>query len=449
MRTSAIARLVIMGALLVALLLPLSMIQSVVGERASRRGSVVDEVSATWGGVQTIGGPVLVVPYRYTATDAEGRPRPCIAQAFFLPDTLDIKGTMEPQLLRRGLFEVVVYKAHLTIAGRFVRPDFTEIRPRPEQTMWEDATVSIGVTDPRGIAKRVVLKWNGGDIALVPGVENAGLFASGLHAAAAGLSTMPDVASIPFSLDLDLNGGRDLKVLPAGSETSVQLTSTWPHPSFVGAPLPAFRETSPAGFTGRWNVPYFGRGYPPRWTSAGMDPGQMRSRADASALGVSLLQPVDIYQQAERAVKYAALFIVMTFVVFFLWEIVRSRLMHPIQYLFVGFAMCVFYLLLVSISEHIGFDLAYVSAAGATTLLIGFYSVYVLGGIVEGGLMGVGLVALYGFLYLLLRLEDYALIAGSVGLFAMLALLMYATRRVNWYELRLGGASTHNQRGAQ
>jgi inner membrane protein len=435
MRTSAIARLVVMGALLIALLVPLSMVRSVVSERASRRGTVVDEVSATWGGVQTVGGPVLTVPYRYIGIDMQ----PYMAQAFFLPEALDIKGTMAPQVLERGLFEVVVYKAHLTITGRFLRPDFTGIRPAP-QPVWEDATLSIGVADPRGISRRVVLKWNGGDVALVPGVENAGLFASGLHAAVGRVSVLADTASIPFALELDVNGSRELKVLPAGSETTVQLTSTWPHPSFIGAPLPAFRESSSAGFTGRWNVPYFGRGYPPRWTSVGLDSAQVKSRADGSAVGVGLLQPVDIYQQAERAVKYAALFIVMTFVVFFLWEIVRSRLLHPIQYLFVGFAMCVFYLLLISVSEHVGFDLAYALAAGATTVLIAVYSVYVLGGVMEGGLMGLGLVALYGFLYLLLRLEDYALLAGSVGLFAMLALLMYATRRVNWYELRLGGA---------
>ena len=419
MRTSAIARLVIMGALLIALLLPLSMVQSVVSERASRRGSVVEEVSATWGGVQTIGGPVLTVPYRYAWTDGDGKPRFGTAQAFFLPDALDIKGTLEPQVLERGLFEVVVYKAHLTMTGRFVRPDFTGIKPGPAQPEWDDATLSIGVADPRGIATRVVLKWNGGDVALGPGSESTGLFMSGLHGAAGGLSAIRDAGSIPFALDLDVNGSRELKVLPAGSETTVQLTSTWPHPSFVGAPLPVTRETSRAGFSGRWNVPYFGRGYPPRWTSIGLDAGKIKGRADASAVGVSLLQPVDIYQQAERAVKYAALFIVMTFVVFFLWEIVRSRLLHPIQYLFVGFGMCVFYLLLVSISEHVGFDIAYASAAGATTLLIGGYSVYVLGGLMEGGLMGLGLGTLYGFLYLLLRLEDYALLAGSVGLFAM------------------------------
>ena len=288
---------------------------------------------------------------------------------------------MAPQLLERGLFEVAVYKAHLTLTGRFVRPDFTGIKPGPAEPVWEDAAVSIGVADPRGIARRVVLKWNGGDIALMPGSESARSVRIGTSWCGDWPCRSCPAGTIPFALDLDVNGSRELKMLPAGSETTMQLTSTWPHPSFVGAPLPVFREASRAGFTGRWNVPYFGRGYPPRWTSVGLDAAQMKSRADGSAVGVSLLQPVDIYQQAERAVKYAALFIVMTFVVFFLWEIVRSRLLHPIQYLFVGFAMCVFYLLLVSISEHAGFDFAYASAAGATTLLIAVYSVYVLGGV--------------------------------------------------------------------
>jgi inner membrane protein len=347
-------------------------------------------------------------------------------------------------MLERGLFKVVAYKAHLAIGGRFVRPDFSGIRPAA-QPLWEDATISIGIADPRGIAKRTMLKWNGGDVKLVPGVDNSGLFVSGLRGLV-GLGPGADGGSLTFALDLDVNGSRELKVLPAGSETTVQLNSTWPHPSFVGAPLPAFRESTAAGFTGRWNVPYFGRGYPPRWTSVGTDAAQVKSRADSSALGVGLLLPVDIYQQAERAVKYAALFIVMTFLVFFLWEIVRSRLLHPIQYLFVGFAMCVFYLLLVSISEHLGFDLAYASAAGATTFLIAMYSFHVLGGMAEGAVMGAGLSALYGFLYLLLRLEDYALLAGSVGLFAMLALLMFVTRRVNWYDLQLGTAASRDGR---
>ena len=185
-------------------------------------------------------------------------------------------------------------------------------------------------------------------------------------------------------------------------------------------------------------MPYFGRGFPAAWTDSGLDREKLKGQADAASFGVTFVQPVDIYQQTERAVKYAALFIVLTFVVFFLYEVMRARLLHPVQYVFVGFAICVFYLLLLSISEHVGFDRAYACAATATTLLIATYSAFALGGASKGALMGAAIAALYGFLYLLLRLEDYALLAGSVGLFAMLALLMLATRRVNWYELRLG-----------
>jgi inner membrane protein len=441
-RTSAMARLVVMGGLLLGMLIPLQMIQSVVSERTTRRDAALQEIGSTWGGFQTIGGPVLIVPYRYTWRDQDGTIKQTHARAHFLPETLDVTGTLEPLVLQRGLFKVVVYRAHLAIKGTFIRPDVTAMRPAPSETLWDDATISVGITDPRGLSKRLVVNWMGKEVALEPGAEDVAIFTSGLHARVAGLAAAAERAAIPFTLDLDVNGSRDLRLLPTGGETSLQIASTWPHPSFIGAPLPSFRETGARGFTARWTVPYFSRGYPPRWAGHAIDRAQMKTQADASSFGVSLLQPVDIYQQAERAVKYAVLFIVMTFVVFFLWEIGRARLLHPIQYSFVGFAMCVFYLLLVSLSEHLGFDVAYVCASVATTALIALYSARVLGGRVEGVSMGGGLVALYGFLYLLLRLEDYALLAGSVGLFTMLAVLMYATRRVNWYELRLGEPRT-------
>jgi len=437
-RTSAVARLVVMGVLMLGMLLPLQMVQGVVSERTTRREVAVHEIGGTWGGFQTIGGPVLTIPYRHEWIDNSGKSQQSVARAFFLPDTLDVKATIEPQVLQRGLFRVVVYRTHVSMAGRFLRPDLTTIRPVPSQPLWDDATVSIGITDPRGLTRRLTFNWMGGDLPLTPGAEDAGIFAAGVHARAAGLSAVAARSPMSFAVEVDVNGSRDLRFLPAGSDTTVEMTSTWPHPSFNGAPLPAFRDVRDTGFTARWSVPYFSRGYAPEWTSNAMDRAQLKGLADASAFGVSLIQPVDIYQQSERAVKYAALFIVMTFVVFFLFEIVRSRLLHPIQYSFIGFAMCVFYLLLVSLSEHLGFDTAYVSASLATTALIALYSARVLEGVVEGAAIGGGLATLYGFLYLLLRLEDYALLAGSIGLFAMLALLMYATRQIDWYELRLG-----------
>lgn len=245
-----------------------------------------------------------------------------------------------------------------------------------------------------------------------------------------------------------MNGSRQLRFLPGGNQTSVQLASTWPHPSFIGAPLPETRDTGANGFTATWHTPYFGRGFGYQWTGNAMNREQLKAQGDASAFGVALLQPVDIYQQAERAVKYAALFIVMTFVIAFLWEIGVGALLHPIQYLFVGFAMCVFYLLLLSLSEHIGFDVAFVTAAAATISLLSWYWSRVMLGVMQGVLMAVALTLLYSFLYLLLRLEDYALLVGSIGLFAMLALVMILTRRVNWYELRLGDRQSAAQTGS-
>jgi inner membrane protein len=438
LRTSVVARLVVMGTLMVLLLIPLGMVQSVVTERAGRRNEVAQDVSATWGGAQTISGPVLVVPYRTTTTESNGKQTQSIGYASFLPDSLDVQGNAPAETRKRGIFKVIVYKAHLTMTGRFARPQTAGLLRANSEPLWTEATINIGFTDPRGIARRLTLKWNGQDVPFAPGVIDTGLFANGLHAPAQ-FSIAGPAGPVPFALDIDLNGTRDLRVLPAGSETSLQLTSDWPHPSFVGAPLPDPRAVTDQGFTASWRVPYFGRGFPAAWTE-GIDREKLKCQADAAAFGVSFVQPVDIYQQTERSVKYASLFIVLTFVVFFMCEVMRSRLLHPVQYVFVGFAICVFYLLLLSLSEHLGFDVAYASAATATTLLIGTYSVFALRGAKEGAIVGTAVAALYGYLYLLLRLEDAALLAGSIGLFVMLALLMLATRKVNWYELRLGAA---------
>jgi inner membrane protein len=319
------------------------------------------------------------------------------------------------------------------VSGRFAPPELSWIRPAPSAVDWEAATIDIGVADPRGIGRSMTLTIAGRQIPVVPGVTGNGLFATGVRAPVALDPTV--AASVAFEFEIDVKGTRDLRFLPLGHETIVRLGSVWPHPSFSGAPQE--REVTDAGFRAAWRVPYFGRGYPARWTQEEVNGEVLQAQAVASQFGVSLLQPVDIYQQAERAVKYAPLFIVLTFVIAFLWEVTGSTLIHPIQYLFVGFAMCIFYLLLVSLSEHVGFDRAYTAAACATIALLSWYWAWVLLGVPKGAVMCAALMALYGFLYLLLRLEDYALLAGSLGLFAMLALVMVLTRRVDWYNLRL------------
>jgi inner membrane protein len=441
MRNSAVARLVVMGILTLTLLVPLTWVYAIVTERASRRDAAVAEVSGTWGGPQVVGGPVLSVPYSLTWTDGAGRQQRSVCRANFLPRDLQIEGTVGPQIRRRGIFDVVVYRAELKISGRFTRPDVQWIRPAPEHVDWDQATVSIGIVDPRGLTRRASLKWRGQDVPFAGGVTDVGLFGAGIQASVPMPENEPASAELPFEFVLDLNGTRDLKFLPVAQETTVTLTSPWPHPSFSGTPLPETRRLDASGFNAYWRAAAFGRPYPSRWTSGTKSADQLLNEANASAFGVSLVQPVDIYQQAERAVKYAVLFIVLTFLVFFLWEVFHAALLHPMQYAFVGFALCVFYLLLVSVSEHAGFDVAYAIAASVTTILIAGYARAVLGGTTQGASVLAALAALYGFLYLLLRLEDYALLAGSVGLFIILALVMYVTRRMNWYELRLGGSS--------
>ena len=426
-----------MSLLAFGLLIPLAWVFTIVSERASRRDAATAEIGATWGGPQYVAGPVIAVPYTAVRTDNAGRAERVTYRAMFLPRDLHVEGTLRAETRARGIFPVVVYHAQLKVTGRFASFETGDLRA--ESIDWNHAVVDVGISDPRGLTQRTTLKCNGLDVPMTGGVLDVGLFGAGLHADVP-FADRP-ATPVPFELMLDLNGTRDLQVIPNAQETVVGLTGTWPHPSFDGRALPETRQIGADGFVAHWRVQDFARPFAPRWTTPQMNRDQLAQQAIESAFGVSLVQPVDIYQQAERAVKYAALFIVLTFLVFFLWEIFHATLLHPVQYMFVGFALCVFYLLLVSLSEHLGFDRAYLASAGATTILIAGYAWSVLGGVRAGASVCGALTALYGFLYLLLRLEDYALLAGSVALFFILASVMYVTRRMNWYDLKLGPVS--------
>ena len=440
MRHSVMARLGVMGGLALVLMIPLLWVLSTVSERASRRDAAAKEISSTWGGWQVVGGPVIAVPYETTWTDGSGRVQRSLQHAFVLPRDLQFDARLNTETRKRGIFEVPVYRATVRVTGTFVRPSLDFLKPVPERIDWDRATLQIGVRDPRGIVRRSVVTWRGQQVPLGGGTLDVGLFQSGLSAALPLLADAPLNSELPFEFTLEFNGTRDFHVLPSAQETRVSLASGWAHPSFSGAPLPETRDITARGFTARWSVQDFGRPYPARWSTFDMNREQLASQAQASAFGVSLIQPVDIYQQAERAVKYAVLFIVLTFLLFFLWEVFSAALLHPMQYTFVGFAICLFYLLLLSISEHTGFDVAYTVSSTVTIVLIAGYAKAVLGGARPAASVFAALVTLYGFLYLLLRLEDYALLAGSIGLFLILSVVMFITRRMDWYEIKLGHA---------
>lgn len=438
LRNSVLFKMIVTGLLILALWIPLLMVRGLILERQMRRQSVEYEVAETWGSAQTLGGPVLTVPYQVHARDVKGKITTTMQFAHFLPETLKVDGRLMPERRRRGIFEVAVYRADLHASGTFRRPSFAEWNIHPQDILWDQAWISIGVTDMLGIRKGVNLVWDRKVLQLSPGGAVLALWISGLRAPIAGLGQAAEKQQYNFAFDIALNGSQELKFLPFGKETAVSLRSSWPDPSFSGSFLPDSRTVGKKGFEAAWNVNYFGRSYPQQWLEAERERLATESGIAESAFGVSLYLPVNVYQQTERSVKYGMLFLVLTFLAFFLFEVFSPVSLHPMHYLLVGSALCLFYLLLLSISEHIPFGASYaIASAGIVALLLG-YSMTILRGSRRALIMGGMLAVLYGYLYVLLQAEDYALLLGSLGLFVILAAIMYLTRRVDWYAPRMG-----------
>lgn len=426
LRYPAMLEITILGGLVIVLLIGLWMIRSLVSERSQRASSVRQEIASSWGQMQTIGGPALIVPFRVR--------HPQLAQvtlhrARFLPEQLKITGLLHPERRHRGIFETVLYHADLGVEGVFAAPDFSAWNVAPEDILWNEAVITVGISDLRGIRGNPVLRWSGRNIAFSGGTADAALWTTGL---AAPVPVAADGATLPFSFNLRLNGSEQLSFLPLGGETVVELNSAWPDPSFSGAFLPEARSVTPSGFTARWSVSSLARSYPQKWRDSGEENTNALAAIGPSAFGVGLFSPVGHYQKTERSMKYGALFIILTFLTFFLYELLSPVTVHPVQYFLVGGALCLFYLLLLSISEHAPFAVAYAIGSIATVSLISSYGAALLRNRRRVlGLIGV-LALLYGYLYVLLQLEDWALLMGSVGLFLILALVMYTTRRVDW-----------------
>jgi inner membrane protein len=423
---SPVLKSFLVGALIVLLLIPLGLVGGLIHERQGTRAEAEQEVSEKWGSRQILGGPVLLVPYVVRITDANGKTHVSTAHATLLPRRLDIEGDLTPEIRYRGIFEVPLYRARLRFAGEFALEELEPLKIPQEDLRWDEATLSVGVPDPRGIRETVRLLFNGAELDFEPGAGTGSVFPSGIHARVGA----PPQASA-FSFELALNGSSHLGFVPVGQDNRVTLGSSWPDPSFTGAFLPNARTVTPDGFEAEWQLYYLGRSYPQQWKPGEVD----LNRLHASAAGVDLILPVDEYQKSMRSVKYGILFLVLTFGTYFLYEVLGRLRIHPFQYLLVGFALVLFYVLLLSLSEHIGFDAAYAAAAVATIGLIAGYSGFVLKQLSRVAGIGALLSGLYLYLYVLLQLEDYALLLGALGLFAALAAVMWITRRVDWYAL--------------
>ncbi|PYJ41887.1 MAG: cell envelope integrity protein CreD [Verrucomicrobia bacterium] len=441
-RNNTIIKLLGVGALVLVLLIPLAMITGVLNERLARRNEAVVDITSSWGKEQNVIGPVLGIPfqYRFKAVKevplAEGRverrevEETATANAYFLPQLLKVNGEVQTQTLHRGIYDAAVFRAQLVLSGKFAPPDFGALKIDSRDLQWKDAFVTIAVNDLRGTREALLLDWGGAKRPLLPGSQVPG-YTTGATASLG--ADKPIDNEVEFSIALDFNGSDGIFFVPFGVQNEATLKSNWPDPAFRGAFLPADRSVRPDGFNANWKVSYYGRDYPQQWTSRGGNERFNLQVVTNSRFGAQFLSILDAYRYVERSIKYGVLFLVLVFTTVFLFEVTARQKIHPFQYLMVGAALCLFYLLLLSISEFIGFGWAYLMAAAASTILITWYCRFFLGGGVRTLMIGAGLAGVYTFLYITLRQQDYALLMGAIALFIVLAVVMYVTRKVDWY----------------
>lgn len=447
-------RVVLMLLLGIGLMIPMTMITGLIAERQNAQRGVLNDIAQSSTGEQSIMGPVLVVPYKRKliqtqivkdekGVEKEKKSEQILDETLtFLPETLEIDGDVNTFEKRRGIYTARLYTAPLKIKGRFVVPKGYCAQGGGTCELGS-ARISVGIADPRGIKNNPELQLGEhkgeSKVAFASGANAPGMTA-GMHADVGALADK-QANTIDFAFDLDLQGMERLWFVPTGKSTQVSLKSNWPHPSFYGRYLPEPKAdgdaNQPGGFTARWRTSHFSTNLAALYNDCVSSPAKCAAVA-SDGFGVSLIQPANLYQQLERSAKYGFLFIGLTLIAFFLYEVLKRLAIHPVQYGLVGIALAMFYLLLTSLSEHINFDMAYAIASAACIGLLTFYVSYVLRSALRGLSFGALLGALYAALYVLLRSEDHSLLLGSALLFALLAAVMVGTRKVDWYRVGEG-----------
>lgn len=455
---SIMIKLLSIGFLIIILLIPTAWINEVIYERQQRADEVVDEVADKWSGSQTISGPFLVIPYKKQEVidlGKEGkRTREYEEKAFFLPQQLAVDGDIKPQTLHRGIFDVVVYESTLDIRSVFTKPDFRSLSIEDNMVLWSKAYVVYGITDLRGIQDS--LTFVAGKTALEPEPSN------NIGVSVASTITNEDrervrivepdrvsdngiMAKLPWNSEQDfaknvnltfsLKGSKRLHFIPAGKITTVSLTGSWSDPSFDGEFLPDTREITADRFNATWKILHFNRPFAQQWTESN----QVLSEAN---FGVNLLIPVDQYQKSTRTAKYGILIILLTFMALFLVEITQQVRIHPFQYILIGAALIIYYTLLLSMSEHVGYNVAYLISSVATIALVGSYSRSFFPELRLALLFSALLGIFYAFIYIIILQQDFSLLIGSIGLFVIIGTLMYFSRKVKWYRETAGTQAT-------
>ncbi|MFP2996242.1 cell envelope integrity protein CreD [Spongiivirga sp. MCCC 1A20706] len=445
LKTSITARMLMVGLLIVVLLIPLAYIKSLIAERAGRQQEVITEINEKWGEEVLIYGPILKVPYKTyvetTYTDQETKKvhterKEKIKYGYFFPESLDIMGSVHPEPKSRGIYTTAVYQSESTLTGTFANLDFTEESVAAEDIVWDKARMIIKTSNLKGVNDEVAVNINANRYpfsSVYEGNKNQNNYYNPdfvqmhtLRSIALKEADSPKERSIRFSIDLNVNGSKQIRFIPIGKETTANLTSNWKTANFIGEFLPVNPDKiTDEGFNAKWKVLDLNRPFAQQTFNYLPDLNEYAS-------GVNFMIPVDEYQKSERSAKYGFLVIALTFLIFFLIQTLSKISIHPFQYLMIGLALTMFYTLLISISEHSSFLKAYLIAGVAVILLITLYSRSILKNIKFPMFILVSLSALYAFIFTIIQLESYALLVGSLGLFFILAIVMYVSRKIDW-----------------
>ena len=442
---SLLFRFGIISLLVVLMNSPLSMVSDVVDERSQLYNGVLHGIANTWGHTQKLQGPALLIPYteKFTSvkvlTDKDGNERKVNNTtyehhtAIILPEDLKIDADLLSKTLNRGIYDALVYTADLKIKGSFLRPDIASLSNHIDEIHWDRAWLTLGISDTQAINKVSNLRWQSEqqgiitDIDFEPGTRIVDAIPSGFHAP---IDLSNNDVSLSdtrytFSLNINANGSQGFYFAPFGKVTDVTVHSDWPHPSFQGNVLPDHREISDSDFNASWSIPNLARNYPQIWTLS-----KQKFNLDEFSAGVNLFESVSLYSKITRAIKYGSLFFILTYITFLIFELAIGKRLHIVQYGIIGLALSMFYLTLLSMAEHAGFFRAYLSAA---SLIITMVSLYVFAAIRSMGstaIISILLSGLYYMLYTMLKLEEHALLSGTVLLLVILAVMMYLTRNI-------------------
>ncbi|MES2690843.1 MAG: cell envelope integrity protein CreD [Bacteroidota bacterium] len=435
LRESVMVKITVIGLLILFLLIPSSWVNSLMEERQGRVTEAIEEVSQKWSTAQHVTGPMLVLPYKKTIitkiTTADKKTEDKIEtyteEASFLPHELNINGNLKPQNLTRGIFDVVVYNSTIAMKGYFEKPNLATLGIKPEDVYWNKAYLVNGLSDLRGIGENPKISFNHTVYQSEPSnmFEESNLFRKNFSSF---VRISPSDSIIPFTISFPLKGSSNLYFYPMGKSTHVTLAGEWSNPKFDGFYLPENRNVTER-FTANWKILNFNRPFPQQWVTT-------PANIESTAFGVNLIMPVDQYQKSIRTSKYGILIILLTFVSLLLIELIVKKHIHPFQYTLIGIALTIYYTLLLSISEHIGFNFSYLISSAVIIMLISLYSISIFNNRKITALLASLLTIFYTYIFVITQQQDYALLLGSIGLLIIIAVLMYVSRKIDWYGAR-------------